>query len=100
MVDTEDYSTLCSKEDWREIVAWVGNLPPMPQVASRAIKVIENPAFDAKELCEIIETDSALASRVLKIANSVMFCRQREITTLNQALMMIGMKSIKVIHVL
>lgn len=95
MVDTEDYSTLCSKEDWREIVAWVGDLPPMPQVASRAIKVIENPAFDAKELCEIIETDSALASRVLKIANSVMFCRQREITTLNQALMMIGMKSIK-----
>ena len=95
MVSQEDYSTICSKEDWREIVAWVGDLPPMPQVASRAIRVIENPDFDAKELCEIIETDSALATRVLKIANSVMFCRQREITTLKQALMMIGMKSLK-----
>jgi HD-like signal output (HDOD) protein len=36
-----------------------------------------------------------MAARVLKIANSAMFSRQREITTLNQAIMIIGFKALK-----
>lgn len=82
-------------KDWREIVAWVGDLPPMPHVASRAISMVENPATTAQELTELLQTDTALAARVLKIANSAMFSRQREITTLNQAIMIIGFKALK-----
>ncbi|NMC61929.1 MAG: HDOD domain-containing protein, partial [SAR324 cluster bacterium] len=36
-----------------------------------------------------------LAARVLKIANSAMFSRQREITTISQAVMIIGFKALK-----
>ena len=86
---------LAQGKDWREIVAWVGDLPPMPQVASRAISMIENPDTAANELTELLSTDTALAARVLKIANSAMFSRQREITTLNQAIMVIGYKALK-----
>ena len=82
-------------KDWREIVAWVGDLPPMPHVASRAISMVENPATTAPELTELLSSDTALAARVLKIANSAMFSRQREITTLNQAIMIIGFKALK-----
>lgn len=82
-------------KDWREIVAWVGDLPPMPHVASRAIGMVENPATTAITLAEVLSSDTALAARVLKIANSAMFCRQREITTLNQAIMVIGFKALK-----
>jgi HD-like signal output (HDOD) protein len=81
--------------DWREIVAWVGDLPPMPQVASRALILVENPDTASQELSELLSSDAALAARVLKIANSAMFSRQREITTLNQAIMVIGYKSLK-----
>ena len=86
---------LASGKDWREIVAWVGDLPPMPQVASRAVSMVENPGTTAVELSELLSTDAALAARVLKIANSAMFSRQREITTLNQAIMVIGFKALK-----
>jgi HD-like signal output (HDOD) protein len=82
-------------KDWREIVAWVGDLPPMPHVASRAIHMVESPATTAQELTDLLSSDTALAARVLKIANSAMFCRQREITTLNQAIMIIGFKALK-----
>lgn len=81
--------------DWREIVAWVGDLPPMPHVASRAIQLVEDPNVTAPELTELLSSDTALAARVLKIANSAMFSRQREITTLNQAIMVIGFKALK-----
>lgn len=86
---------LSQGRDWREIVAWVGDLPPMPQVASRAISMVENPDTTANEITELLSTDAALAARVLKIANSAMFSRQREITTLNQAIMIIGFKALK-----
>ncbi|RMG42976.1 MAG: HDOD domain-containing protein [Candidatus Dadabacteria bacterium] len=86
---------LSKGKDWREIVAWVGDLPPMPNVASRAISMVENPDTTAQELSDLLSSDTALAARVLKIANSAMFARQREITTLNQAIMLIGFKALK-----
>ncbi|MCO6429840.1 MAG: HDOD domain-containing protein [Deltaproteobacteria bacterium] len=86
---------LSNNRDWREIVAWVGDLPPMPHVASRAISMVENPDTTAQELTDLLSSDTALAARVLKIANSAMFSRQREITTLNQAIMVIGFKALK-----
>jgi HD-like signal output (HDOD) protein len=86
---------LAGNRDWREIVAWVGDLPPMPHVASRAISMIENPDTTATEMTDLLSSDTALAARVLKIANSAMFSRQREITTLNQAIMIIGFKALK-----
>ncbi len=90
---------LSQGKDWREIVAWVGDLPPMPQVASRAIKLVEDPNTNNVEFGKVLQTDAALTARVLKIANSAMFCRQREITTVSQAIMVIGLKTLKSIIV-
>lgn len=67
----------------------------MPNVAARAIKVIEDPNASSRSLTEILSADAALASRVLKIANSAMFARQREIATLNQAITVVGFKTLK-----
>lgn len=82
-------------KNWMEIVAWVGDLPPLPQVASKAITLVEDPDTTAGQLTDLLSSDPALAARVLKIANSAMFSRQREITTLNQAIMVIGFKALK-----
>jgi HD-like signal output (HDOD) protein len=82
-------------KDWKEIVAWVGDLPPLPHVASQALGLIEDPETTAGKLAELLGGDTALAARVLKIANSAMFSRQREITTISQAIMIIGFKTLK-----
>jgi HD-like signal output (HDOD) protein len=86
---------LAPGRSWTEIVAWVGDLPPLPQVASKAISLVEDPDTTAGQLTDLLSSDPALAARVLKIANSAMFSRQREITTLNQAIMVIGFKALK-----
>lgn len=82
-------------KDWKEIVAWVGDLPPLPQIASQAMVLIEDPNVSTSRLTDLLGKDTALAARVLKIANSAMFSFQREITTLNQAIVIIGFKSLK-----
>ena len=81
--------------DWREVVAWVSDLPPISHVAAQAIKIVEDPNSNSEDLAKIISMDPALAARVLKIANSAMFSRQREITTISQAIMIIGFKALK-----
>ena len=86
---------LAPGKNWMEIVAWVGDLPPLPQVASQAIALVEDPETTAGQLTNLLSKDTALAARVLKIANSAMFSRQREITTLSQAIMIIGFKALK-----
>lgn len=82
-------------KSWMEIVAWVGDLAPLPHVASKAIQLVEDPDTTAGQMTDLLSSDTALAARVLKIANSAMFSRQREITTLNQAIMVIGFKALK-----
>ena len=101
--DQQDNATLQSEfeqriapgKDWKEIVAWVGDLPPLPHVAAQALSMIEDPDTTASKLTALLGGDTALAARVLKIANSAMFSRQREITTINQAIMTIGFKTLK-----
>lgn len=91
----EFQSRVAPGKDWKEIVAWVGDLPPLPHVAAQALSLIEDPDTTAAKLTELLGGDTALAARVLKIANSAMFSRQREITTINQAIMTIGFKTLK-----
>ena len=86
---------ITGNKDWKDVVALVNDLPPMPAVAARAVQLVESPAVTAKKLTEVLSNDAALTARILKIANSAMFARQREITTLTQAIMTIGFKSLK-----
>lgn len=94
-LQSEMQARIAPGKDWKEIVAWVGDLPPLPHVAAQALSLIEDPDVTAGRLTELLGGDTALAARVLKIANSAMFSRQREITTLNQAIMTIGFKTLK-----
>jgi len=91
----EFHGRISEECNWREIVAWVGDLPPIPQVAAQVLQIIEDPESTAERLTSALSKDAALAARVLKIANSAMFSRQRDITTLNQAVMVIGFKALK-----
>lgn len=92
---SEFQGRLKAGKDWREVVAMIGDLPPMPQVASRALQLVENPDTNGKKIAEVLSSDTALTAKVLKIANSALFARQREITTLSQAIRIIGLKALK-----
>jgi HD-like signal output (HDOD) protein len=95
LVPKEFVGRLAPHLDWRSIVAWVEDLPPMPRVAQKALVLVEDPNASLRDVSELLASDPALAARVLKIANSALFARQREIKTLSQAVSMIGFKGLK-----
>jgi putative nucleotidyltransferase with HDIG domain len=79
----------------QELIQNLGDLPPLPQVASQVLKLATNPDSTMDDLQKVISTDQALASQVLKISNSAMFGMVREVRTLSQAIMTLGFSTIK-----
>jgi HD-like signal output (HDOD) protein len=79
----------------QELIANLGDLPPLPQVASQVLRISADPDASAEDLRKVISMDQALTSQILKISNSAMFGMVREVTTLTQAIMTLGFSTIK-----
>jgi putative nucleotidyltransferase with HDIG domain len=79
----------------QELIANLGDLPPLPQVAAQVLRLAADPESTMEELQRVISTDQALAAQILKIANSAMFGMVREVKTLTQAIMTLGFTTIK-----
>ena len=57
----------------QEVIQNLGDLPPLPQVAARAIRISADSDTSSKQLHNLIRTDQALSGQLLRIANSAMF---------------------------
>lgn len=66
-------------------------LPVLPMVASRVMTLANNPDADVADLSELIHQDQALASNVLRIANSAAYRAGEAIVSLRQAVMRLGL---------
>ena len=79
----------------QELIANLGDLPPLPQVATQLLRISADPDASAEDLRKVIAMDQALTGQILKIANSAMFGMMREVNTLTQAIMTLGFSTIK-----
>jgi putative nucleotidyltransferase with HDIG domain len=77
-----------------KIVTLTGDLPPMPNVAAKVMEMMSNPVMDGKSMQKVIATDQALASKILKIANSALYSFSKEIASLGHAISIIGFNTI------
>lgn len=73
-----------------QLLAAVESLPPLPAVALRVMQVAQNPKSSASDLALVVSADPGLSARVLRIVNSAAYRRSREITSVQEALVMLG----------
>jgi len=78
-----------------ELIANLGDLPPLPQVAAQVLLLALDPEATAGDFHRIIALDPALAGQVLRISNSTAFGMMREVTTLTQAITTLGVSALK-----
>ena len=67
-------------------------LPLLPQVANQVLMLTNDPQADATRLAGLIQQDQALATQILKIANSPAYMPRTPIVSLQQAVAWLGMK--------
>jgi len=84
-----------SDEDFENLIQRSCDLPTLPSVASKVVALVSEPGTTAEELNKAIMTDQSLAARVLKLANSSFYGCLRSVSTLTQAIMIIGFNTIK-----
>ncbi len=58
----------------------------MPFVATKVMQTVGDANATVSQLQTIIQDDQALASRILKVANSALYARSRQITTITDAI--------------
>jgi diguanylate cyclase (GGDEF)-like protein len=69
------------------------NLPTPPSVATKIIRLANDPEADMTRIAEVLALDPAITTKILRIANSPMYARQRKTENLRQALMVVGLNA-------
>jgi HD-like signal output (HDOD) protein len=72
---------------------FLGSLPSFSPIAARLMGLTEQASMGT--MSELISTDPALTSDVLRLANSALFARQREVDSVLQAMTMLGMNRVR-----
>ena len=80
-----------------EFASRAGALYSLPAVAVEVLALTENPSVDVRALKECIERDPALTVKLLRVVNSSLFGLSREVSDLNQALALLGVKPLKML---
>jgi HD-like signal output (HDOD) protein len=65
-------------------------VPSMPQVATRFLEVIQDPNFDYDHVVKVLSVDAGTVSEILRLSNSALFGVVRKVTSLKQALTLLG----------
>lgn len=73
-----------------DLVKAIEALPPLPAIALRVIQVAQNPKSSAAELALVVSADPGLSARILRIANSAAYRRTRAVTSVQEALVVLG----------
>jgi HD-like signal output (HDOD) protein len=79
-------------------------LPPPPQVATEVMRLTRSelgedvsPDANAAELARLIQRDVALATQVMRVANSALYARRTPVVTLPQAIAWLGIREVRTI---
>lgn len=81
--------------DIRASIEKIDNIPTIPVVLQKLLRVIENPRVSMNEISDYILGDPILTSRVLKLVNSPIYGFPGRISSLNQALILMGLNVVR-----
>lgn len=84
-------------ESVQSLLARTQQLYSLPAVAMRVLELASNPQIDTRALKECIENDPALTAKILRVVNSSLFGLSRQVSDLNQALALLGIKPLKLL---
>lgn len=77
------------------ILGAVDRLPPFPAVASRVLRLMNDPDSSAADLARAISRDQSLTARVLRAGNSSFYGFSQQVTSLPQAVVVLGLRKVR-----
>lgn len=78
-----------------DILRRVGDIPPLPAIATKVLSMVNDPDVDVTDLVSVIEKDQGLTAKVLRVSNSAFFGLARRIATVREAVVALGLNNIR-----
>lgn len=72
-------------------------LETQPKVALRLLDLVRDPDAELRSFVDVIKTDWTLAGRLLRMANAAFYAQRSPVTTLDRALVVLGLERTKAI---
>ncbi len=84
-----------TKHEIKKQLSQIEELPTLSLVAQKVISLTKDPKSSAADLQKVIKADTALTAKVLKIVNSAYYGFPSSITSISQAIVILGFKTIR-----
>lgn len=81
-----------SASNFAEKFRQIGNIPTLPQAATRALAIANDPKCSVSDFSKVIEADPALATSLLKLVNSSFYAGSTKISNLTTAITRLGLR--------
>ena len=78
-----------------EVAAAVADLPAMPASITEVIAACDDHDMTVGQLSQVVLRDQSLTANILKLANSSFYGHSRRVTTVTEAVVMLGFSAIK-----
>lgn len=78
-----------------QVISNINNLPTPPIVFQQIQKALSDDNASAAQVAAILREDPAISAKVLKLTNSAFYGLPREIETVKQAVVIIGMEAVR-----
>ncbi len=84
-----------SLEKAKEIVDGIKDLPTLPEVVIGITQLVDDPDATAEDIYKIVATDPSLSATMLKLVNSAFYGMSRSVTSLEQAIRILGFVTVR-----
>lgn len=81
----------------QQFVESTSQLFSLPAAAAEVLRLTGEPTIDLNAIKHCVESDPALTARILRVTNSSLFGSSRQVTDLNQALTLLGIRPLKIL---
>lgn len=75
-------------------------VPPFPTVAQRILALVNDPDANVADLSDLVKSDPSFAAELLRFANSALLGARRKVTSLQMAIVVVGIDRVKAIATL
>jgi len=83
------------KQRIESVINNIEQLPSIPEVATRIINMVNDPEVSFKAIADEISKDQMITTNILKLCNSAYFSKGKEISSVDRAIVTLGLKEVK-----
>ena len=81
--------------DYKKKIYAIRDLPTLPVIAQKVMSLADDDSASMQKLAAIISSDQALSARILSLANSAYYGHRATVSTIQRAMIVIGMNMLK-----